>query len=82
MPMPNPLRGLFTQQPGMPVSAPRGGAGFNPMAAGNKTYGAGLSAPNVGPTANRQGYAQRDAAGAARRDALLRRAGLYGQGPM
>lgn len=78
----NPIRGLFTQQPGSPVTAPQGGAGFNPMAAGNKVYGAGGYAPNVGGVANRQGYAQRDAAGAARRQALLRRAGMYGQGPM
>lgn len=78
----NPLRGLFGGQPSAALNAPQGGAGYNPLAAGQKVYGGGLSAPNVGPVQNRQGYAVRDAAGAARRDALIRRASSYGQGPM
>lgn len=53
------------------------GAGqqFNPYGAGNKVYGGGRSAPNVGPvTGNGQsGYAERDARGKMRRNALLRR---------
>lgn len=34
---------------------------FNPYAAGAKSYGGGRSAPNVGKTANKTGYAMRDA---------------------
>lgn len=46
---------------------------FNPYGAGNKVYEGGRSAPNVGPTANRAGYLERDRAAKARRNALLRR---------
>lgn len=65
----NPIRGAISS------SAPQGGAGFNPYAAGKKRYGGGRLAPNVGKTPNMAGYGQRDAAAAARRDALIRRAG-------
>jgi hypothetical protein len=47
--------------------------GYNPYAAGNKVYGGGRSAPNVGPTSSREGYLDRDARGKMRRNALLRR---------
>ena len=47
---------------------------FNAYAAGKKHYGTGRSAPNVGKTANKTGYAQRDAQAAARKQAMLRRA--------
>lgn len=56
-------------------AAPQGGAGFNPYAAGSKVYGAGRTMPNVGKVADKTGYAQRDAKAAARKAALLRRAG-------
>lgn len=47
--------------------------GFNPYGAGNKVYGGGRSAPNVGPTANREGYVERDRKARAKRDAMLRK---------
>jgi hypothetical protein len=43
-------------------------------AAGNKHYGSGRPMPNIGKTANKAGYVQRDAQAAARKQALLRRA--------
>lgn len=46
---------------------------FNPYGAGQKVYGSGRSAPNIGPTNSPQGYRERDKAGAARRNAMLRR---------
>ena len=48
----NPVRG--TRKP------LQGGAGFNNLAAGNKRYGHGQIAPNVGPVANKAGYVARD----------------------
>lgn len=42
---------------------------FNPYAAGAKHYGGGRSAPNVGKTANKLGYALRDA----KRNAITKR---------
>lgn len=56
-------------------AAPVGGGGFNPMAAGNKQYGAGRPMPTTGKVVDKLGYAQRDAANAARKQALIRRAG-------
>ena len=56
------------------ANAPQGGAGFNPYAAGNKTYGTGRPAPTYGAV-DKTGYAMRDGQAAARRDALMRRAG-------
>lgn len=52
-----------------------GGGGFNNLAAGNKHYGSGRPMPTTGRVADKLGYAQRDAAAAARREALIRRAG-------
>lgn len=46
---------------------------FNPFGAGNKVYGSGRSAPNVGPVANREGYEERDRVAKLRRNALLKR---------
>ncbi len=43
-----------------------------PYAAGNKIYGGGRSFPTMGPV-DRLGYAERDAAAKARRNAMLRR---------
>jgi hypothetical protein len=42
---------------------------FNSYAVGRKVYGGGRSAPNVGKTANKTGYALRDA----KRNAITRR---------
>lgn len=54
---------------------------FNPYAAGDKRYGmAAGSAPNIGPTANREGYKQRDLQKRARRNAMLRRMKAMQQG--
>ena len=73
----NPLRTAVA------VSQPRktqagtslvGGGGFNPYAAGNKAYGTGRPAPTYGQV-DKTGYAMRDGKAAARRDALMRRAG-------
>lgn len=60
----------------VPNKAP-GFKGFNSYAAGKKTYGGGRSMPNIGPTANMQGYNERDNKARARKSALLRR--LKGQ---
>lgn len=46
---------------------------FNPYAAGNKRYGAGRLAPNVGPTGDNLGYAERDNKAKARKAAIQRR---------
>lgn len=51
------------------------GQSFNPYGAGNKVYGGGRSAPNVGPVGGQGmlGYKERDMRGRLRRDALLKR---------
>lgn len=51
------------------------GQSFNPYGAGNKVYGGGRSAPNVGPVSGegRMGYITRDKVGKMRRNALLQR---------
>jgi len=49
-----------------------GGGGFKPYAAGNKVYGGGRSAPNIGPV-DPLGYRERDAKTVAQRNALLSR---------
>lgn len=46
---------------------------FNPYGAGRKVYGSGRSAPNIGPTASPEGYAERDLKARARRRAMLNR---------
>lgn len=47
---------------------------FQPYSAGTKRYGAsGRDAPNIGPTTNREGYAERDRLAKVRRDLMLRR---------
>jgi hypothetical protein len=61
--MPNPIRGQV---------AGAGGSGFNPYAAGKKQYGSGRPMPTSGKVADKVGYADRDAAARARRDALMR----------
>jgi hypothetical protein len=45
---------------------------FNSYAAGNKIYGGGRSAPNIGPV-DKLGYRERDAATKLKRNAMLRR---------
>jgi len=57
------------------AGASQGGAGFNSLAAGKKTYGGGRPMPTVGKVKNKSGYAMRDGKMAARREALLRRSG-------
>lgn len=47
--------------------------GFNAFAIGDKKYGAGRSAPNVGPTLNLQGYRERNLTIDARKKAIMRR---------
>lgn len=67
----NPIRGTR--------SSLRGGGGFNRFAAGDKRYGAGQAqAPNVGPVANKSGYAARDMKYDAYAEALKRRRGNHG----
>jgi hypothetical protein len=48
---------------------------FNPYAAGDKHYGGGRSAPNVGKTTNKVGYGKRDAKKAAMTEAFKRHGG-------
>lgn len=59
---------------------PVGGAGFESFAAGNKSYGLGQrSAPNQGSVDSlgaAAGYGNRDTAAAARRAAIVKRAGM------
>lgn len=52
----------------------KAGGGFNPLAAGNKTYGTGRTAPTSGAV-DKQGYAERDRRHAARNAALLAQSG-------
>lgn len=59
----------------MTAGAPQGGAGFNNLAAGNKSYGSGRPMPTVGKVQDKAGYAVRDGKMAARREALMRRSG-------
>lgn len=58
------------------------GQSFNPYGAGNKVYGGGRSAPNVGPVSGQglQGYKERDMRGRLRRQALLQRMKMGQQG--
>lgn len=72
----NPIRSqIASMQPRFADSgAPQGGAGFNAYAAGNKAYGTGRPAPTYGAV-DKAGYAMRDGRAAARREALIRRAG-------
>jgi hypothetical protein len=51
----------------------RRASGFNPYAVGNKIYGGGRSAPNVGPVNDKMGYKERDLQAKGRRAAVLRR---------
>jgi hypothetical protein len=48
---------------------------YNPLALGKKHYGSGRSMPNVGPISRQgqMGYAKRDQALAAQKEALLRK---------
>lgn len=46
---------------------------FNPFGAGQKVYGGGRYAPNVGPTSSPDGYRTRDMVAKARRQAMLKR---------
>lgn len=57
------------------AGAPQGGAGFEALSAGSKTYGGGRPMPNLGKVQNKAGYAMRDGKMAARRNALMRRSG-------
>jgi hypothetical protein len=52
-----------------------GGGGFSRTAAGKKTYGSGRPFPNMGKTADKAGYNERDAKNEARKNAVLRRIG-------
>lgn len=56
---------------------PPGQGGFNPYAAGNKTYGGGRNMPNIGPTSDPLGYSSRDLKAKARQAAIQAR--LKGQ---
>lgn len=46
---------------------------FNPYGAGDKLYNNTRTTPNLGPTANREGYAERDRKAKAKREAMLRK---------
>jgi hypothetical protein len=90
MPFDNPIaarRRGFQTPPGQQGKDPRAfnpargqnasikaGGGFNPVAAGSKTYGAGRPFPNMGRTANKAGYGKRDAMNA-RANAIQKRLG-------
>lgn len=57
------------------AGAPQGGAGFEALSAGKKSYGGGRPMPNVGKVRSKAGYGLRDSKMAARREALMRRSG-------
>ena len=73
----NPIRSMVSnldmQQ--RTAGAPQAGGGFNAMAAGKKMYGSGRPMPTMGKVKDKTGYAMRDSKMAARRNALMRRAG-------
>lgn len=71
MPLGNPRRPAQMQFGAAPAV---GGGGFNNLAAGAKHYGSGRPMPTTGKVTDKLGYAQRDSAAAARKDALIRRA--------
>jgi len=49
------------------------GGGFNSLAAGQKRYGGGRSMPNIGPVADKLGYARRDRVQQAQQNLALQR---------
>jgi hypothetical protein len=55
------------------VPTPVSGKIFNPYSAGNKSYGAGRNAPNVGAVNSLQGYNERDNRAQSRKNAIMRR---------
>lgn len=64
-PLPNPPPGA--------VNNLQSQSQFNPYAAGPKRYGAGRLGPNVGPTGDPLGYAERDNKAEAKKSAIQRR---------
>jgi hypothetical protein len=48
------------------------GTGFNAYSAGNKHYGGGRLAPNIGPVGDLLGYKSRDLKRSARQNAIAR----------
>lgn len=63
--------GMFNPARGRMGASLLGGAGFNPLSAGAKSYGFGATtAPNTGPVSNMGGYAERDTKLAAQKAAL------------
>jgi len=69
---------LFANRP-LPNRRP-GMSGFNAYAAGNKYYGGGRNAPNVGAVNSMQGYNERDTKAKARKNAILKRMKSQGMG--
>ena len=57
------------------AGASQGGGGFEAFAAGKKSYGGGRPMPTMGKVQSKAGYGMRDGKMAARREALMRRAG-------
>ena len=49
------------------------GGGYEAYSAGDKRYGGGRSAPNVGPVRDKLGYAKRDRETKAKRNLALKR---------
>lgn len=74
----------MAQTPNLGPNANARPTGFNAFAVGDKKYGtAGRSAPNVGPTANIQGYRERNLTIDARKQAIMRRLkSQAGSGPI
>jgi hypothetical protein len=59
--------------PNPPPGASNSSGTFNPYAAGDKRYGAGRIAPNIGPTSDPLGYITRDNKAKAKKMAIQRR---------
>lgn len=62
----------MAQTPNFGPNAKANATGFNAFAAGDKMYGTQTS-PNLGPTAAKEGYGERDKTISARKGAIMRR---------
>jgi hypothetical protein len=73
----------MAQTPNVGPLANAKATGFNSFAAGDKTYGAGRSSPNLGPTSNLEGYRERNLTTSTRKNAIMRRLNSKaGSGPI
>jgi len=73
----------MTQTPNVGPRENARATGFNGLAVGSKVYGPGRGSPNLGPTANLEGYRERNLTIEARKAAITRRLkSQAGSGPI